>query len=51
MRDIQAFGGEMRQMKRVGRPMRMLEDNIKMDLADVCTVVTSLRTGVRIGLQ
>jgi len=38
MRDaryIQAFGGEMRQMKRVGRPIRSLEDNIEMFLADI----------------
>ena len=42
----------MRQMKRVGRPMRRLDDNIKMDLVGrVCTVVTRLRTGVGIGLQ
>jgi len=48
---MQAFSGEMRQVKRVGRPIRRLRDNIKMYLADVCTVVTCLRTGVRIGVQ
>jgi hypothetical protein len=34
-RYIQAYGGEMQQMNRVGRPMRKLEDNIKRDLADI----------------
>jgi hypothetical protein len=34
-RYIQTFGGEMRQMRRVGRSIRSLEDNIKIDLADI----------------
>jgi hypothetical protein len=35
VRCIQGFGGEPERKRRLGKPSRRLEDNIKMDLQEV----------------